>query len=448
MDKAARETWEMMLPELEKEVSILVYDVWIKTLEPIEIRDTTLILRAPNEYAQERINSRFLDLLRAVLKLANSLLTDVEVTVGGELSESAPVTASVEVAEPVKPADVRDVSVNLKYTFENFVVGKSNELAFAAAKAVAEMPGEKYNPLFICGGSGLGKTHLMHAIGNYIKVSQPHIKIVFVSSEKFVNDLVASIGMGNGKGGAFRDKYRTADVLMVDDIQFISGKTATTEEIFHTFNELYSANKQLVFTSDRLPKEIPDIDERLRSRFEWGMTVDIQSPDLETRIAILRKKAQIQKYNIGMEVLTYMAGCISSNVREMEGLLNKVILLAQLNDCKPSIQLVQEAMKDYAAKEEGTVTVDDIIDATCKCFAVSRTDLIGKKKTKEIVEPRQICIYVITEMLDLPLASIGNVFSGRDHTTILYTRDKIANELDNPRIRTAIDNVKSMIYNK
>ncbi len=219
---------------------------------------------------------------------------------------------------------------------------------------------------------------------------------------------------------------------MVDDIQFISGKTATTEEIFHTFNELYDANKQLVFTSDRAPKDIPDI----------------EPPDLETRIAILRKKAQIQKYNISMEVLAYMAECISSNVREMEGLLNKVILLSQLNETQPSIEMCKEALKDYSQKNDGEVTADDIIDATCKCFSVKREDLIGKRKTREIVEPRQICIYVITELLDLPLSTIGNMFGGRDHTTIMYARDKVAQSLSDSRVKDNVDNIKNMVYKK
>ena len=309
-------------------------------------------------------------------------------------------------------------------------------------------PGLRYNPLFIYGGAGLGKTHLMHAIGNSLRVSHPHLKVLLVSSEKFVNELVKHIGVKGGGGSAFRDKYRSADVLMVDDIQFISGKTATTEEIFHTFNELYDANKQLVFTSDRAPKDIPDIDERLRSRFEWGFTADIQPPDLETRIAILRKKAQIQKYNISMEVLAYMAECISSNVREMEGLLNKVILLSQLNETQPSIEMCKEALKDYSQKNDGEVTADDIIDATCKCFSVKREDLIGKRKTREIVEPRQICIYVITELLDLPLSTIGNMFGGRDHTTIMYARDKVAQSLSDSRVKDNVDNIKNMVYKK
>ena len=443
-DNAAKETWEKMLPILEKELSIISYDVWIKTLTASDIVDGKLILIAASEGGKEFANTRYLTLIKAAMKLVNPLLTDVEVITEQEQPE-------VEREEKVEaPAAVRQetISINLKYNFENFVVGKANQLAVAAAKAVATEPGQIYNPLFIYGGAGLGKTHLMHAIGNYVRVSKPGLKVLFVSSEKFVNDLVNFIG-GGKSGGDFREKYRTCDVLMVDDIQFISGKTATTEEMFHTFNELHAMNKQLVFTSDRPPKEIPDIDERLRSRFEWGFTADIQPPDFETRVAILRKKAQMLKCNIPLDVLNYMAECITGNVREMEGLLNKVILLSQLNETSPSLSLVKEALRDYGEKQEGSVTVDDIIDATCKVFSVNKSELIGKKKTKEIVEPRQICIYIITELMDLPLATIGNIFGGRDHTTIMYARDKVGEKIQTS-VKTATDvsNVKNMIFKK
>jgi len=448
MNNAAYETWEKMLPILEKELSILSYDVWIKTLVPSDIYDEKLVLVAASEYGKEFVNTRYLPLIKAAMQMVNELLTDVSIITAQEKPESE--KPEPEKVEEVVPVRQEIMSINLKYNFENFVVGKSNQLAVAAAKAVATELGIRYNPLFIYGGAGLGKTHLMHAIGNYIRVSNPSAKVLFVSSEKFVNDLVAYIGGGkNSAKNDFRDKYRTCDVLMVDDIQFISGKTATTEEMFHTFNELHAMNKQLVFTSDRPPKEIPDIDERLRSRFEWGFTADIQPPDFETRIAILRKKAQMLKCNVPLDVLNYMAECITGNVREMEGLLNKVILLSQLNETSPSFELVREALKDYGEKQEGSVTVDDIIDATCKVFSVAKSDLIGKKKTKEIVEPRQLCIYIITELLDLPLATIGNIFGGRDHTTIMYARDKVSEKLANS-VKTATDvsNIKNMIFKK
>lgn len=446
MDNAARETWQEMLPLLEKEVTILSYDVWIKPIEPVQIKDGRLILLAPSDAGKEFAVSRYLELIRRAMQMVNGLLVDVDIITKDEMeSYSMEPTFKIE-EETVKTNE--PFSVNPKFNFENFVVGKSNQLAFAAAHAVADEPGSLYNPLFVYGGAGLGKTHLMHAVGNHVRMVHPGKKILFVSSEKFVNDLVACIGKG-GNGASFRDKYRNVDVLMVDDIQFIAGKTATTEEIFHTFNELYNNNKQLIFTSDRSPKEIPDIDDRLRSRFEWGFTVDIQPPDLETRIAILRKKAQIQKYNVSMEVLTFMAECIDSNVREMEGLLNKVLMLSQLESKQPSVEMVKEAMRDYAPKEND-VTIDDIIDATCTVFKVKREELVGKKKSKDIVEPRQLCIYIITDMLDLPLAAIGNTFGGRDHTTVMYARDKVADKIaaGNVKTITDVDNIKNMLFKK
>ena len=447
MNNEAKEIWDQMLSVMETELSILDYDVWIKPIEPLCIRDGKLVLLTASEWAKSIVRGRYAPLIKAAMNSANDLLTDVEIISKDEKDRYFEAEEKFEIKEqPIVQNE--PMSVNPRYNFENFVVGKSNQLAVAAARAVADEPGLRYNPLFIYGRAGLGKTHLMHAIGNSLRVSHPHLKVLLVSSEKFVNELVKHIGVKGGGGSAFRDKYRSADVLMVDDIQFISGKTATTEEIFHTFNELYDANKQLVFTSDRAPKDIPDIDERLRSRFEWGFTADIQPPDLETRIAILRKKAQIQKYNISMEVLAYMAECISSNVREMEGLLNKVILLSQLNETQPSIEMCKEALKDYSQKNDGEVTADDIIDATCKCFSVKREDLIGKRKTREIVEPRQICIYVITELLDLPLSTIGNMFGGRDHTTIMYARDKVAQSLSDSRVKDNVDNIKNMVYKK
>ena len=442
----ARPIWEQMLPLLEKEMPILSYDVWIKTLEPLGIRDGKLVLMAAGEGAKDNVNAMYLPLLKAAMQMVNPLLVDVEVISKAQKKQFDTQEETYKIKEePIVTTE--PLSLNIKYNFENFVVGNSNQFAVAAARAVAEEPGLTYNPLFIYGAAGLGKTHLMHAIGNSLRLSHPKLKILLVSTEKFINEVVQYIGREKD-GQKFRDKYRNVDVLMMDDIQFISAKGRTTEEIFYTFNELYDANKQMIFTSDRPPKQIPDIDERLRSRFEWGLTADIQPPDLETRIAILRKKAQIQKHNISMEVLSFMAECISSNVREMEGLLNKVILLSQLREMQPSIDLVKEAFSDYSQKEDAEITPDDIINATCKCFNVKREDLLGKRKTRDIVETRQICIYVMTEILDLPLTTIGNIFGGRDHTTIMYARDKVTQSLSQQKVADDVNNVKNMVYKK
>lgn len=328
-------------------------------------------------------------------------------------------------------------------------MGECNRIAVAAARAVAENPGTKFNPLFIYGGVGLGKTHIMHAIGNYIRKHNQHLKVLYVSSEKFVNELVASIRSKGGSTFDFREKYRNADVLMIDDIQFISKKEGTQVEMFHTFNDLYQMNKQMIFASDRSPKEIPDIEDRLRSRFEWGMIADIQPPDLETRIAILQKKAQLEKYNVPLEALNFMAASSDSNIRELESLLNKVILLAKLYESPVSIDLVKEALKDYAPKTEPeAVSPDDVIAATLKLYPnVTKEELLGKKRDKEIVEPRMICIYLISELLPLPLTSIGAIMGGRDHTTIMHAKSKIAEKLQkDERIKRTVDDIRNMIY--
>jgi chromosomal replication initiator protein len=358
---------------------------------------------------------------------------------------SAAGSAAVRGAEYPAAGETAVMQINPKYNFENFVVGGCNKLVYSAARAVAEEPGIRYNPLFIYGGAGLGKTHIMHAIGNSVRVSFPTLKVLYVSSEKFVNEFIESIRTTKGKSTDFREKYRRVDVLMIDDIQFFSGKSGTQEEMFHTFNELYTAKKQLVFTSDRSPKELPELEERLRSRFGWGLIADVQPPDLETRIAILQKKAEEEKYNIPAPVLQFMAESISSNVREMESLLNKVILLSRLDETAPGIEKVSEALKDYASRSDDTVSEEAIIDSACRYYKVSREDLIGKKKNREIAEPRQVCIYIINEMLSLPLASIGNLFGGRDHTTIMHARDKIATAIQsNIKIKVAVQDIKDM----
>ena len=320
---------------------------------------------------------------------------------------------------------------------------------YAAARAVADEPGSRYNPLFIYGGAGLGKTHIMHAIGNSVRMSHPHLKVLYASSEKFVNEFIESIRTTKGNSTHFRDKYRNVDVLMIDDIQLISKMPRTQEEMFHTFNDLHGHNKQIILTSDRPPKEISPLEERLRTRFEWGLIVDVQPPDIETRIAILQKKAQAEKYNIPFGVLEFMAEKISDNVRDMESLLNKVIFLSRLYNSSPNIDLVKEALKDYTDKTEESVSADRIVDCVCRYFNVKKEELVGKKKTKEIVEPRQICIYLITDMLALPLTTIGAMFGGRDHTTIMHARDKVAEKMgQNPKTQVAVTDIKDMILKK
>ena len=334
MSSNAREIWQQMLGKLETVLSIVDFDVWITRLEPVAISGSKLVLLAPSKPNKDFIDSHYRPLIMSIMSGINPLLTEFEIIEPSE-KDKYDEQANTQVVDEKEPQHRMDAMViNPKYNFENFVVGKSNQFVYAAARAVSEDPGQRYNPLFIYGGVGLGKTHIMHAIGNWLRATRPDLKVLYVSSEKFVNEFIASIRATKGTSNFFRDKYRNADVLMIDDIQFIAGKEATQEEMFHTFNDLYQSNKQLIMTSDRPPKEIPDLEERLRSRFEWGMIADIQPPDLETRIAILQKKAQLDKHILPMEVLTFMAEKMDKNIREMESLLNKVIFLSMLSESR------------------------------------------------------------------------------------------------------------------
>ena len=317
-----------------------------------------------------------------------------------------------------------------KYTFDTFVIGNSNRFAHAACVAVAESPAKAYNPLFLYGGVGLGKTHLMHAIGHHIIDENKDIKVVYVSSEKFTNELINSIK--DDKNEEFRNKYRNIDILLIDDIQFIAGKERTQEEFFHTFNSLHEANKQIIISSDRPPKEIPTLEDRLRSRFEMGLITDIQAPDFETRIAILRKKAQIENINVSNDVMSYIATNIKSNIRELEGALTRVVAYSSLTNKEISIDLAMEALKDIVMNHDiKDVSIKKIKDAISSMFGISIEDIDSKKRTRSIAYPRQIAMYLSRELTDLSLPKIGQEFGGRDHTTVLHAYDKISLAIKN-----------------
>lgn len=451
----AKSLWADMLAIIETEVTIITFDVWVKPIEALDVDGNKLILLAPSEKCRDNANMNLHPLFLRVLASVNPLFTEIEILIPSEVrsNEFGYESPAEEEEEKEKTEQSRPsgevTMLNSRYTFDSLVVGECNKFAVAAAKAVAENPGGQYNPLFIYGGAGLGKTHIMQAIGNYVRRHSQHKKVLYLSSEKFVNDLIASI-----KGGStvdFREKYRSADVLMIDDIQFISKKESTQIEMFHTFNDLYQANKQIIFASDRSPKEIPDLEERLRTRFEWGLIADVQPPDLETRIAILQKKLQIEKYYVPEEALNYMAQRIDSNIREMESLLNKVILLSKLYEKPVTVDLVAEAIKDYSKpKEESVVTPDDVIEATLKLYpGVTREEILGKKRDKNIVEPRMICIYLIDELLPLPLTAIGAIMGGRDHTTVMHSKNKVAGLIARDEsIRNKVDDIRNMVYKK
>ena len=331
--------------------------------------------------------------------------------------------------------------LNPKYTFDTFVIGNSNRFAHAAALAVAEAPAQAYNPLFIYGGVGLGKTHLMHAIGHYILNQNPHSKVVYVSSEKFTNELINSIR--DDRNNEFREKYRNVDVLLIDDIQFIAGKESTQEEFFHTFNALHEANKQIIISSDRPPKEIPTLEDRLRSRFEWGLISDIQPPDLETRIAILKKKAKMENLNIPDDVMLYIATKIQSNIRELEGALIRIVAYSSLTNKEVTVELAEEALKDIISDTKPRkITVDLIKEVVAKEFNVKIEDFNSKKRTRAIAYPRQIAMYLTRELTDLSLPKIGDEFGGRDHTTVIHAYDKIANDIkESEDFKNRVDNL-------
>ena len=333
-----------------------------------------------------------------------------------------------------------------KYTFNNFVVGKSNQFVHAAMRSVAENPSSKFNPLFIYGGVGLGKTHLLHAVGNYLSVHRPELNVLYATCEKFTNDYSMALRAGN-PDVLFREKYRNVDVLMIDDIQFISKKMSIQEEFFHTFNELYQNNKQIIIASDRSPHEIPVLEDRLRSRFSSGLIQDLQTPDYETRVAILSTKASQEGYLVDDEVIDFIAQKLDLNIREMEGLLSKVVFYSQLNSktCATMID-AREALKDIDEPEKESLDAEKIIQTVCQFFQISKEDLFGKKKNKEIVEPRQLCMYLISDMIDMPLKAIGTIFGGRDHSTIVHARDKISKQIKtNQHTKTIISDIKSQI---
>lgn len=447
--KSASEIWRDMLSDLETECSAVSFDVWIKTLEPYAVDDNRLVLIAANDEHKNKVNASHKIIIKLVAQKVAPFLRDIIVIEESEKELYGYAQTAEERDEKPRPNYAVGTPINPKYNFEEYVVGKCNEFTVAAAHAVSEAPGQKFNPLFIYGDTGLGKTHIMHAIGNSMLLSFPEKKIIYVSSEKFLNDFISSIGNGKESQNSFRDKYRSADVLMIDDIQFISGKERTQEELFHTFNDLHDAGKQLVFTSDRPPADIPDLEDRLRSRFEWGLITDIQPPDIETRIAILTKKAQKLQCNISTEVLSFMAEKIENNIREMESLLNKVVFLSGLTNRPPSVDLVRDTLKDYRNVTDEKVRPDVIIDSVCKYFGLNKEELLGKKKNKEIVEPRQICMYLMADLTNMPLETVGNVCGGRDHTTVMHARDKIERLMPTAeRIKTAVEDVKSMIYKK
>lgn len=453
------EFWDDVKNELSKTMQTISYEIWIEKLEPVCFVDSTFVLAANTAMAKKTIDRSYLDQIREVVNSLDSFVTDVEIIVKdqeGEYLEKQSVSLPdkgliVDEKYSHKNKGEKASPFLEKYTFETFVQGKSNEYALAAAKTVAENPGGKYNPLFIYSGVGLGKTHLLHAIGNYLRKKSPKTKVVYANCETMINELISVIRGGNNEdSNRFREKYRACDVLMIDDIQFLSGKEATQEAFFHIFNDLYQSNKQIIITSDRAPKDLPTFEDRLRTRFSWGLSVDIQPPNMETRVAILKMKAAHENFKLSDEVAEFIAENATTNIREMEGLLNKIIFFSSLaNRVIDTKELAYDALQDFIDEKKETLDAEDIVSTVCRYFNITTADIFSKKKTKNIVEPRMIAIYLITDLLSMPLISIGQLFGGRDHTTVIHARDKIGEEIKtNPRIKIIVADLKNMLLNR
>lgn len=441
--------WERALKHLKVSVSTIAYSTYIEQLKPVDLIGSKLILSTKSELFASEVARRLVDKIREALKLAGTGVTDIKLYVEGSNEDYL---ARKGVA-PVQ-SEIDSTPINPKYTFDTFVVGSSNRYLYAAAKAVAENPADSYNPLFIYGGAGLGKTHIMHAIANYIKQNNPLKNVLYATCEKFTSDLITTIRQGKAysqEGMDFRNKYRNVDVLIIDDVQFLAKKQSTQEEFFHTFNELYSQNKQIVLSADCHPKEIELLSDRLKTRFEGGLMAQVLPPDIETKIAILQKKAELRKYILSLDVALYLAEISDNDVRSLEGMLNKVIFASMLHEEPITIELAKEALNESAPSggEKEVLTTDSIIDAVCNFYKIQRSDLLGKKKNKEVVEPRQICAYLMTELLSIPLVTIGQALGGRDHTTVIHARDKISELIkENTRVETEIKDLKNMILKK
>jgi len=423
--------WDQALKIIKKQLNTPTYKAWFENTSPAQIDSDSMIISAPNSFAKEWLESRY-----------NSLITDALFQVLGEeiqikvvVDEAEQMSITPDSARPNKVTDYKSQQalLNPKYTFDSFVIGGSNRFAHAAALAVAETPSRAYNPLFIYGGVGLGKTHLLQAIAHYVQNHHPSLKVKYVSSEKFTNDFITSI-REKDKIAGFQKRYRDNDVLLVDDIQFLENKEATQEEFFHTFNTLYEANKQIVLSSDRPPKDIATLEDRLRSRFEWGLITDIQPPDLETRIAILHKKAQIDKLSIPNEVMEFVASKIQSNIRELEGALIRIVAYSSLTKAPITLSLAEEVLKDiFPDRASRPISIQTIQSEVCRYFNISKSQLVGNKRSQSVVYPRQIAMYLARELTDLSLPKIGEEFGGRDHTTVMYANTKISKIINTQR---------------
>ena len=424
--QSAQYVWEKSIIELKRQMTTPSFDTWISPIEPLCIRDNALVLLAQNSISKNTLINLYTVTVTNAVNKANDMSLTVSFVDPSEAKEYRP---EQELFSSPAPSALREAQLNPKYTFESFVIGNSNSFAHAAAKAVADNPASAYNPLFIYGGVGLGKTHLMHAIGNHIKSLNPKAKIIYVTSEAFMNEMILAIQ--ENKNVQFRNKYRSVDVLMVDDIQFISTRVGTQEEFFNTFNALHTNGKQIILSSDKPPMEMQTLEVRLRSRFEGGLIADIQPPDIETRAAILRKKVALENISIDERVITFIAEKVNSNIRQLEGSLNRVIAYSNLTKRPIDITLADTALRDILPGfENRKITIELIQQVVADYYSISLDSLLSQRRTMEITYPRQVAMYLCKELTESSLKSIGRSFGGRDHTTVISACKKISLDVE------------------
>jgi chromosomal replication initiator protein len=444
--------WQQVLSVIQTKLSKPSFDTWLKSTKATVFTDSSVVICAPNNFAREWLESRYTKLISGTIFDYVGRQVEVKFIIETEESKSNAASSAPLTMPPKGPAIVTQEEtftnmMNARYTFDTFVIGSGNRFAHAASLAVAEAPAKAYNPLFLYGGVGLGKTHLMHAIGHYVLEHDPDAKVLYISSEKFTNEFINAIRDNRGEG--FRSKYRNIDVLLIDDIQFLAGKEQTQEEFFHTFNALHEEGKQIIISSDRPPKEIPTLEDRLRSRFEWGLITDIQPPDLETRIAILRKKAKAENLDIPNEAMIYIANQIDTNIRELEGALIRVVAYSSLINQDISVHLTSEALKEIIpSSRPKVITIHDIQQKVGEFYGMKLEDFKAKKRTKAVAFPRQVAMYLARELTDFSLPKIGENFGGRDHTTVIHAHDKITTALKTDQeLNKIVQNLSEKIKN-
>jgi chromosomal replication initiator protein len=431
--------WTRLVEALSQKLPSAILDNWVRPCRLLAIEGDHLKIGAPNKFSRDWLMQHHLEALQQAAQDVIGGQPRISIVIDDD-PVTSPVTRTSTPAPtpaPARPGGTTE-GLNPRYTFDAFVVGSSNQFAQAACQAVAELPSKAYNPLFIYGGVGLGKTHLLHAVGHQSVRLFPGMTVVYLSSERFTNELINAIRYD--RTGEFRARYRTIDLLMIDDIQFISGKERTQEEFFHTFNDLYESRKQIIVSSDSSPKDIPEIEERLRSRFEWGLIADIQPPDFETRVAILKKKAALERVKLPDDVAYLIASRVKSNIRELEGSLTRMIAFCALTGREMTVDLAQEVLSDLWGEEEKIISIDQIQRKVCDFFGIKVSDLKAQNRTKAVAFPRQIAMYLSRQLTHASLSEVGRSFGGKDHTTVLHAVDKIQNLLqEDPKLRKVVD---------